>query len=222
MPIPRPRASVGRVLPRSRHDSGGSPLPRTASWLEGPRETRSGSRHAEMLDLHRRLRRADMRVFHNAHLRLLATRCSFSPSVPPPRVHAGRRTTPCAMRLVDSAADDLQRCSRSNLLGLLPALLVASPHSTPAPANTIATASTAAATDSSTVPCATSPSPKVHPPARAYSGRKQTEGKSRREAIRCLKRQLARTIYSILNNEPQLTEEQHWRRRGSCCHGAPR
>jgi hypothetical protein len=31
------------VLPRSRHDSGGSPLPRTASWLRGPRETRSGS-----------------------------------------------------------------------------------------------------------------------------------------------------------------------------------
>ena len=27
------------VLPRSRHDSGGSPLPRTASWLRGPRDS---------------------------------------------------------------------------------------------------------------------------------------------------------------------------------------
>ena len=32
---------------------------------------------------------------------------------------------------------------------------------------------------------------RMHPPARAYLERKQTEGKSRREAIRCLKRQLA-------------------------------
>jgi Integrase core domain len=31
------------VLPRSRHDSGGSPLPRTESRNRGPRETRSGS-----------------------------------------------------------------------------------------------------------------------------------------------------------------------------------
>ena len=31
------------VLPRSRHDSGESPLPRTASWNRGPRQTRSGS-----------------------------------------------------------------------------------------------------------------------------------------------------------------------------------
>src|SRR5918994_702521 len=33
---------------------------------------------------------------------------------------------------------------------------------------------------------------RVHPPARAYLDRKQAEGKSRREAVRCLKRQLAR------------------------------
>lgn len=46
---------------------------------------------------------------------------------------------------------------------------------------------------------------RVHPPARAYLERKQTEGKSRREAIRCLKRQLARTIYVTLKNEPLLT-----------------
>ncbi len=46
---------------------------------------------------------------------------------------------------------------------------------------------------------------RVHPPARAYLERKQSEGKSRREAIRCLKRQLARTIYNTLRNEPLLT-----------------
>ena len=46
---------------------------------------------------------------------------------------------------------------------------------------------------------------RVHPPARAYLERKQSEGKSRREAIRCLKRQLARTIYSTLKAESALT-----------------
>jgi transposase len=46
---------------------------------------------------------------------------------------------------------------------------------------------------------------RVHPPARAYLERKQAEGKSRREAIHCLKRQLARTIYTTLKNEPLLT-----------------
>jgi transposase len=46
---------------------------------------------------------------------------------------------------------------------------------------------------------------RMHPPARAYLARKQIEGKSRREAIRCLKRQLARTVYTILKNEPLLT-----------------
>jgi transposase len=46
---------------------------------------------------------------------------------------------------------------------------------------------------------------RVHPPARAYLARKQTEGKSRREALRCLKRQLARTVYTSLKNEPLLT-----------------
>ncbi len=46
---------------------------------------------------------------------------------------------------------------------------------------------------------------RVHPPARAYLERKQGEGKSRREAIRCLKRQLARTVYTTLKNEPSLT-----------------
>jgi transposase len=46
---------------------------------------------------------------------------------------------------------------------------------------------------------------RVHPPARAYLERKQSEGKSRREALRCLKRQLARTVYATLKNEPLLT-----------------
>ena len=46
---------------------------------------------------------------------------------------------------------------------------------------------------------------RVHPPARAYLERKQAEGKSRREALRCLKRQLARTVYTTLKNDPLLT-----------------
>jgi transposase len=40
---------------------------------------------------------------------------------------------------------------------------------------------------------------RVHAPARAYLERKQAEGKSRREALRCLKRHLARTIFGILH-----------------------
>jgi transposase len=39
---------------------------------------------------------------------------------------------------------------------------------------------------------------RMHPPARAYLERKQAEGKSRREALRCLKRHLARTVYRTL------------------------
>jgi transposase len=46
---------------------------------------------------------------------------------------------------------------------------------------------------------------RVHPPARAYLERKQSEGKTRREAIRCLKRQLARTVYTTIKTEPPLT-----------------
>jgi transposase len=46
---------------------------------------------------------------------------------------------------------------------------------------------------------------RVHPPARAYLDRKQADGKSRREALRCLKRQLARIVYTTLKNEPLLT-----------------
>jgi transposase len=46
---------------------------------------------------------------------------------------------------------------------------------------------------------------RVHPAARAYLERKQTEGKSRREAIRCLKRQLARVVFNTLKTSPALT-----------------
>jgi len=46
---------------------------------------------------------------------------------------------------------------------------------------------------------------RYHPPARAYIARKQAEGKSRREAIRCLKRTLARIIFNTLKTSPALT-----------------
>jgi transposase len=44
-----------------------------------------------------------------------------------------------------------------------------------------------------------------HPGARAYLERKRAEGKSRREAIRCLKRLLIRTVYNTLKAGPALT-----------------
>jgi transposase len=46
---------------------------------------------------------------------------------------------------------------------------------------------------------------RTYAPARAYLERKQNEGKSRREAIRCHKRQLARTVYTTLKSESALT-----------------
>jgi transposase len=39
---------------------------------------------------------------------------------------------------------------------------------------------------------------RIYPPARAYLERKQAEGKSRREALRCLKRHLARAVFNAL------------------------
>lgn len=39
-----------------------------------------------------------------------------------------------------------------------------------------------------------------HAPAQAYLARKQAEGKSRKEALRCLKRHLARTVYHTLKS----------------------
>jgi len=41
---------------------------------------------------------------------------------------------------------------------------------------------------------------RMHPPARAYLERKQAEGKSRREALRCLKRHLARVVFNALKD----------------------
>jgi transposase len=46
---------------------------------------------------------------------------------------------------------------------------------------------------------------RYHPDARAYLERKQAEGKTRREAIRCLKRLLARTVFNALKASPTLT-----------------
>ena len=45
---------------------------------------------------------------------------------------------------------------------------------------------------------------RYHPGARAYLERKQAEGKSKREAIRCLKRLLARTVFNTLKSDPRL------------------
>ena len=42
-----------------------------------------------------------------------------------------------------------------------------------------------------------------HPPARAYLARKQAEGKSRKEALRCLKRHLARIVYRTLSTSTE-------------------
>ena len=46
---------------------------------------------------------------------------------------------------------------------------------------------------------------RTHPPARAYLARKQTEGKTTKEAIRALKRHLARTIHNTMTTRPQPT-----------------
>jgi transposase len=46
---------------------------------------------------------------------------------------------------------------------------------------------------------------RYHPDARAYLERKQAEGKSRREAIRCLKRILIRVVFNTLKTSPTLT-----------------
>jgi transposase len=46
---------------------------------------------------------------------------------------------------------------------------------------------------------------RIHPGARAYLERKKAEGKSRREAIRCLKRLLIRVVFNTLKTSPALT-----------------
>src|SRR6266545_4833742 len=67
-----------------------------------------------------------------------------------------------------------------------------------------ATGSTAAATGNSTVALyrIAITQARYHPAARAYLERKQAEGKSRREAIRCLKRQLVRVVFNTLKASP--------------------
>jgi len=39
---------------------------------------------------------------------------------------------------------------------------------------------------------------RMHPPAMAYMERKQAEGMSYREALRCLKRLIARTVFTTM------------------------
>ena len=46
---------------------------------------------------------------------------------------------------------------------------------------------------------------RYHAPARDYLERKRSEGKSRREAIRCLKRLLVRVVFNTLKTSPTLT-----------------
>jgi transposase len=46
---------------------------------------------------------------------------------------------------------------------------------------------------------------RCYAPASAYLERKRNEGKSRREAIRCLKRHLARIVFNTLKTSPALT-----------------
>lgn len=44
---------------------------------------------------------------------------------------------------------------------------------------------------------------RVHPPARAYLAKKRAEGKSTKEAFRCLKRHLVRVVFRALQEPPQ-------------------
>lgn len=48
---------------------------------------------------------------------------------------------------------------------------------------------------------------RCHEPARIYVERKMSEGKTKREALRCLKRQLVRTIFNTLRSESMSTNE---------------
>lgn len=46
---------------------------------------------------------------------------------------------------------------------------------------------------------------RMHPPAIDYIARKTAEGKSKREAMRCLKHHLIRTIYNTMTPDPATT-----------------
>lgn len=50
---------------------------------------------------------------------------------------------------------------------------------------------------------------RFHPPARAYLARRQQEGKTRREALRCLKRQLVRVVYRALTQTTTTPTRPH-------------
>jgi transposase len=50
---------------------------------------------------------------------------------------------------------------------------------------------------------------RCHPETRAYLDRKRAEGKSTREAIRCLKRHLARRIWHLLQAAPAGPGSRH-------------
>ena len=49
---------------------------------------------------------------------------------------------------------------------------------------------------------------RCHPPARDYLARKLAEGKTRKEALRCLKRHLATTLWKLLQPDPENTRSR--------------
>jgi hypothetical protein len=48
---------------------------------------------------------------------------------------------------------------------------------------------------------------RTHPPAISYVARKTGEGKSKRDAMRCLKRHLISTIYRTITPSPEAVPE---------------
>ncbi|MDQ4145019.1 MAG: transposase [Actinomycetota bacterium] len=50
---------------------------------------------------------------------------------------------------------------------------------------------------------------RIHPAAKEYVGRKSSEGKWKREAMRCLKRQLANVVYRQMKADAQTAVTQH-------------
>ena len=52
---------------------------------------------------------------------------------------------------------------------------------------------------------------RYHPATIAYVQKRQTEGKTRREIIRCLKRHIAREIHHLLTNPPPTPNGTHLR-----------
>jgi hypothetical protein len=55
------------------------------------------------------------------------------------------------------------------------------------------------------------------PDSAAYLARKQAEGKTRREAIRCLKRHLARRVWQLLKDAQDPRQPIHQRTRALDC-----